>query len=209
MPANATYEQAGAVGVAAVTALQGLRDKGGLQAGQRVLINGAAGGVGTFAVQIARAMGAEVTGVCSTANVELVRSLGAGHVVDYTREDFTLGGGRYDVLLDNAGNRSWRDCKRVLAERGVLVTVGAPKDGKVLGGMGNRLGVRLASTGSGQRVAMFIAKMNRDDLEALRDLIEAGKVTPVIDRTYELSEVAQAFDQLATRHARAKIVVRI
>lgn len=209
MPANITFEQAAAVPVAAITALQGLRDKGGLQPGQRVLVNGASGGVGTFAVQIAKALGAEVTGVCSTGNVDLVRSLGADHVVDYTREDFTRTGRRYDLLLDVAGSRSWSECKRVLEPEATLVIVGAPKGTRLLGPLSHILGLRLASTGSSRTVVFFIARLNRADLDVLRELIEAGKVTPFVDRTYPLSDTADAFRYLGEGHARGKVVVTL
>lgn len=207
-PDNVTPEQAAAVPVAGLTALQGLRDHGRLQPGQRVLINGASGGVGTFAVQIARALGAEVTGVCSTRNVELVRSLGAGHVVDYTREDFTRSDRRYDLVLDVAGSRSWSEYRRVLAPRANLV-VGGPKSNRLLGPLGHVLGTRLAAVPSSRRAVFFIAKLNRPDLEALGDLLEAGAVTPVIDRRYELSEIADALRYLGEGHARGKVVVTV
>jgi NADPH:quinone reductase-like Zn-dependent oxidoreductase len=208
-PANVTLEQAAAVPVAAITALQGLRDKGGLRPGQSVLVNGASGGVGTFAVQIAKALGAEVTGVCSTGNVELVRSLGADHVVDYTKEDFTRSGLRYDLLLDVAGSRSWSACKRVLEPRATLVVVGAPKGGRLLGPLSHVTGLRLASLGSSRKVVFFIARLNRTDLSVLRELMEAGKVTPFVERTYALSETAEAFRYLGEGHARGKVVVTL
>jgi len=208
-PANVTFEQAAAVPVAAITALQGLRDKGGLQPGQRVLVNGASGGVGTFAVQIAKALGAEVTGVCSTGNVDLVRSLGADHVVDYTREDFTRSGRRYDVLLDIAGSRSWPECRRVLEPKATLVIVGAPKGTRLLGPLSHIVRLRAASIGSGRKVVFFIAKLNRPDLDVLRELIEAGKVTPFVDRTYPLRDTADAFRYLGEGHARGKVVVTL
>ena len=209
MPANVTFEQAGTVGVAAITALQGLRDKGRVQTGQRVLINGASGGVGTFAVQIAKALGAEVTGVCRTGNVELVRSLGADHVIDYTLEDFTRSGERYDVLLDNAGSRPWSECRGVLTDRGTYVSVGGPKGGWLLGGADRLLKAKLASIRATQTVAPFIAKPNGDDMRAVAELMESGKVAPVIDRRYELGRIAEAFDYLAQWHARAKIAIAV
>ena len=208
-PSGLTFEQAAAVPLAALTALQGLRDKGRVQAGQKVLINGASGGVGTFAVQIAKALGAEVTGVTSTQNVDLVRSLGADHVVDYTRGDFTRSGKRYDVLLDNAGGRSWSDVKRVLVEKGILVRVGGPKGGPILGAVKHLLVMKVASIGSSQTVALFLAKPNRDDLLVLRDLVEEEKLRPAIDRTYELKEVPEALEYLGTKHARAKVVISV
>jgi len=208
-PANVTMEEAAAVPVAALTALQGLRDKGQVRPGQKVLINGASGGVGTFAVQIAKALGAEVTAVCSTRNVDLARSLGADHVVDYTREDFTRGGRRYDLILDIAGNRSWSAFRRVLAPRARLVIVGAKKGGGLLGPLKHVIRVRLAALPSRRKVTFFIAKTNRADLMILRDLLAAGKVKPVVDRRYPLREVADAFRYLGEGHARGKIVVTL
>jgi NADPH:quinone reductase-like Zn-dependent oxidoreductase len=208
-PANVTFEQAGTVGVAGITALQALRDKARLQAGQKVLINGASGGVGTFAVQIAKAVGAEVTGVCSTRNVELVRSLGADRVVDYTREDFMQDGKRYDVILDNAGGRPLSDFKRALTGDGIYVSVGGQKGGWLLGPASRLIKTRLASIGASQTITPFMAKPNRADMEALAELLETGKVTPAIDRRYELSEIAAALDYLGGRHARAKIVIAV
>jgi NADPH:quinone reductase-like Zn-dependent oxidoreductase len=208
-PANLTFEQAAAVGVAGLTALQGLRDKGQLQPGQKVLINGASGGVGTFAVQIAKAFGAEVTGVCSPGNVELVRSLGADHVIDYTREDFTRNDQRYDLLLDVAGSGPWSAYRRVLAPRATLVIVGAPKGSPLLGPLSRIVKLRLAGVLSRRKVTFFIAKFNRPDLEVLRELLEAGTVTPAIDRRYELAEIADALRYLGEGHARAKVVVSL
>jgi NADPH:quinone reductase-like Zn-dependent oxidoreductase len=209
-PANLTFEEAAAVPVAAITALQGLRDKGQLQAGQKVLITGASGGVGTFAVQIAKALGAEVTAVCRTSNVELVRSLGADHVVDYTREDFTRSDRRYDLMLDVAATRSWSECKRLLTPKGILVVVGAKNGkGRLLGPLAHVARVRLASVRSSQKVVFFIAKLNKEDLAVLRELIEAGKVRPVIDRRYSFGEVADALAYMGEGHARGKIVVTI
>jgi NADPH:quinone reductase-like Zn-dependent oxidoreductase len=188
-PANVTFEQAAAVPVAAISALQGLRDKGQIQSGQKVLINGASGGVGTFAVQIAKSFGAEVTGVCSTRNVETARSIGADHVIDYTEQDFTQSGHRYDLMLDIAGSRSWSDCSRVLDDKAILVVVGGPKKGRWIGPLGQALKLRLGSVADSRRVvAPFLAKMNKEDLVALRELLEAGTVTPVIDKRYELSD---------------------
>ena len=207
-PPNVTFEEAAAVPVAAITALQGLRDKGKLEQGQRVLINGASGGVGTFAVQIAKALGAEVTAVCSTGNVEQARALGADQVIDYTQEDFTRGGARYDVLLDVTGTRSWGDYRRVLKPNARHVIVGAPKGTRLLGPLSHVIKLRLGSIGSGRKVSFFVAKLNRADLEVLNELIEAGKVTPAIDRQYDLSEAADAFRYLGEGHAKAKIGVR-
>jgi NADPH:quinone reductase-like Zn-dependent oxidoreductase len=208
-PENVAFEQAGAVGVAGVTALQGLRDRGRLQAGQKVLVNGASGGVGTFAVQIAKAQGAEVTGVCSTGNVELVRSLGADRVLDYTREDFTRAGDRYDLVFDCVGRKSWSELRRSLVDDGIVVLVGAPKAGRLLGGVGHAVRTRLASIGSRENATMFLAKPNREDLAVLAGLMESGKVVPVVDRCYDLTETAPAFEHLATWHARGKVVVTI
>jgi NADPH:quinone reductase-like Zn-dependent oxidoreductase len=208
-PARLTFEEAAAVPTSALTALQGLRDKGQVQPGQKVLINGASGGVGTFAVQIAKMLGAEVTAVCSTRNVDLVRSLGADHVVDYTREDFTRSDERYDVLFDNAGSRSWRECKRVLSPKASVVLVGGQMGNRVLGPVGHLVRMRLAALGSGRKVIFFVAKFNKPDMETLRELLEAGKVTPVIARRYALSEVADAFRYMGEGHAQGKIVVTV
>ena len=208
-PGNVTFEEAAAVPIAAVTALQGLRDKGRIQAGKKVLINGASGGVGTFAVQIAKSFGAEVTGVCSTRNVELVRSLGADHVVDYTSEDFTRSGERYDLLLDIAGSRSWSECKRVLEPRATLVIVGAPKGNRVIGPLGHIVAMRLASVRSSQKAVFFVAKLTKADLAVLRELLEAGTVRSFVDRRYDLTEIADAFRYMGDGHARGKIAVTV
>jgi NADPH:quinone reductase-like Zn-dependent oxidoreductase len=208
-PANVTFEQAAAVPVAALTALQGLRDKGQLQRGQKVLINGASGGVGTFAIQIAKALGADVTGVCSTRNVELARSLGADHVIDYTREDFTRSDRRYDLMLDIAGSRSWSECKRVLNPLATLVMIGAPKGNRLLGPLSHIVKVRLAAVRGSRKVVFFIAKFNKADLAVLRELLEARTVTPVIDRRYALSEIADALRYIGEGHAQGKIVVNV
>jgi NADPH:quinone reductase-like Zn-dependent oxidoreductase len=209
-PANVTFEQAGALAVAAISALQGLRDKGQIQSGQKVLINGASGGVGTFAVQIAKSFGAEVTGVCSTRNVEIVRSIGADHVIDYTQEDFTRSEQRHDLMLDVAGNRSWSDCKRVLAEKATLVVVGGPKTNRLIGPLSQALKLRLRSLGGSRRVvAPFLAKINKEDLLVLQKLLEAGTVTPVIDRQYELSEAPEALRYLGAGHAQGKVVITV
>src|SRR2546426_3577334 len=210
-PANLTAEQAAAVPVAALTALQALRDHGRVQPGQRVLINGASGGVGSFAVQIAKAFGAHVSAVCSPRNVETARGLGADMVIDYTREDFTRSGETYDLMLDIAGNRSWSECQRVLAPTAVLVAVGGSAH-TVWGGnrtLRHLLGVRLASIRGTRKLAMFIAKLNKTDLLILQKLIEEGKVTPVIDRRYELSQVPDALTYMGEGHAQGKIVVRV
>lgn len=209
-PAGATFEQAGSVAVAAISALQSLRDKGRIQAGQKVLINGASGGVGTFAVQIAKSFGAEVTGVCSTRNVDTVRSIGADHVIDYTQEDFTQGPKRYDLMLDIAGSRSWSDCKRVLNDKATLVVVGGPKGNRWIGPLSQAFKLRLGSIGGSRRVvAPFLAKINKADLLVLQKLLEAGTVTPVIDRQYSLSEAPEAFRYLGDGHARGKVVVTV
>ena len=208
-PSNLTFEEAAAVPVAAITALQGLRDKGALERGQRVLVNGASGGVGTFAVQIAKALGAEVTGVCSTGNVELVRSLGADQVVDYTREDFTRSGKHYDLLLDNAGSRSFSACRRVLRSDGRLVVVGGPKSSKLLGPLTHMAATLAASKIRRQKAVAFLAKLNKEDLRVLTELLEAGTVKPVIDRTYEFTEIADALRYLGEGHAKGKIVVTV
>ncbi len=206
-PARLTFEQAAAVPMAALTALQALRDLGQIQSGQRVLINGASGGVGTFAVQIAKSFGAEVTGVCSTPNVELVRSIGADQVVDYTKEDFTRSDRRYDLMVDVAGSRSWSACRRVLNPQATLVIVGAPKGNRLIGPLGRIAKVRLAALRSSQKVVFFIAKFNKSDMVVLQELLESGTVTPVVDRHYELSEIADALRYLGEGHARAKVVV--
>jgi NADPH:quinone reductase-like Zn-dependent oxidoreductase len=208
-PANVTFEEAAAVPVAAMTALQGLRDKGELQPGQKVLINGASGGVGTFAVQIAKALGAEVTGVCSTGKVDLDRSLGADHVVDYTQEDFTRTDERYDLMLDVAGSRSWSACKRVLKPDATLVLVGGPKANRMFGPLGHVIRLRLGGLLARRNVTFFIAKLTKEDMVVLRELLEAGKVKPVVERRYELSEIADALRYLGEGHARAKIVITI
>jgi NADPH:quinone reductase-like Zn-dependent oxidoreductase len=207
-PANLTFEQAAAVPMAALTALQALRDKGRLQSGQRVLVNGASGGVGTFAVQIAKSLGAEVTGVCSPRNVEMVRSLGAAHVIDYTREDFTRGRQRYDLMLDNVGNRSLLECRRVLAARATYISNGGSK-GRWLGPVAHLLASLILSPFVSQKVISLLEKPNREDLHLLKGLIETGKIAPVIDRTYRLNEVSEALRYLKEGHARGKVVVTI
>jgi NADPH:quinone reductase-like Zn-dependent oxidoreductase len=208
-PANVTFEEAAAVPVAALTALQGLRDKAQLQPGQSVLVNGASGGVGTFAVQVAKALGAEVTAVCSPRNVDQARSLGADHVVDYTREDFTRSGRLYDVLFDVAGSRSWRACKRVLEPEGILVMAGAPKGNRWIAPLDHIARVRLASIPSSQKYAFFVAKLDVADLGVLRELIETGKVTPAVEKRYELSEVGDAIAYMGEGHARGKLVITV
>jgi NADPH:quinone reductase-like Zn-dependent oxidoreductase len=204
-PESVSFDQAAAVPIAGLTALQGLRDKGHLQPGQNVLINGAAGGVGTFAVQIAKSFGANVTGVCSTKNVELVRSLGADRVIDYTRDDFTHDSQRFDLLLDNVGNRTLSAMRRVLSPNGKCVIAGAPKE---LWAVFTRLCKAVAwSPFMRQKFTFFIAKMNRDDLMTLCGLINAGRITPVIDRRYPLTETADAIAYVEEGHAPAKVVI--
>ena len=204
-PASLSFTEAAAVPVAANTALQGLRDVGKLQAGQRVLINGASGGVGTFAVQIAKALGAEVTAVCSTRNVELVRSLGADHVVDYSRDDFTRSGKRFDVIFDLAGSRSLSSCRRVLTEKGTLVLSGG--GGRLFGPLGRILRAVMLSPFVSQSLRPFISTPNVENLLTLKGLIEGGKVAPSIETTYRLEETAAAVGHFLDRHARAKIVI--
>lgn len=208
-PANLTFEQAAAVPMGGLTSLQALRDKGGIRPGHKVIINGSSGGVGTFAVPIAKSFGAEVTAVCSTRNVELVRSIGADHVIDYTVEDFTRGERRYDLMLDNVGNHSVTACRRVLTPKGVRVaTFGSPEH-KWLGPLAAMARMMVVSLFVGQKMTTFSAKALGADLETLRELIEEGVVTPVIDRTYPLADTAEAMDYLDEGHARGKIVVTI
>jgi len=208
-PAGLTFEQAAAMPMAATTALQGLRDRGQLKAGQTVLINGAAGGVGTFAVQIAKAFGAHLTAECSTRNVDMVRSIGADEVVDYTREDFTKGGQPYDLILDVAASRPLSECRRVLASNGTLVLVGAP-DGRRMGPIVARiLAMIVLSRFASQKLLPFLAKNSKEDLMFLKELVEAGRIRPVIDRTYPLSETAAAIRYLEEGHARGKIVITV
>ncbi len=208
-PANVTFEQAAAVPIAALTSLQGLRDKGQVQPGHKVLINGAAGGVGTFAVQIAKSLGAEVTGVCSTRNVAMVRSIGADHVIDYTQEDFTQGARRYDLIFDAVGNHSLSENRRVLGPKAALVLVGAP-EGNWLGPLLPSLKALVMSRFVSQRLAPLVGRVrNKEDLITLQGLLEAGKVTPVIDRTYPLNEVPEAIRYLEAGHARGKVVITL
>jgi NADPH:quinone reductase-like Zn-dependent oxidoreductase len=206
-PHHVTFEQAASAPVAALTALQGLRDKGKIQGGQKVLINGAAGGVGTFAVQIAKWLGADVTGVCSTRNVDMVRSIGADRVIDYTREDFTKRGERYDLILECVGNLSVSACRRVLNRNGIYVGVGAPH-GRWISPLPFVIKLLLLSRLS-RNVVLFIAKRNKGDLTIIGDLMESGKVTPVIDRRYGLREVPQAIRYLEEGHARGKVVITL
>jgi len=206
-PANISFEEAGGAATAAITALQGLRDHGRLQAGQKVLINGASGGVGTFAVQIAKALDAEVTAVCSTGNVKLIRSLGADHVIDYTREDFTRNGERYDLLLDIAGSRSWREYRRVLKSHGTLVVIGGPKSNRIIGPLGHIIKLRIAAFRASQKVIFFVAKFNRNDFMILKEMFENGKIRTVVERVYPLERICEAMHHLGTGHAKGKIVV--
>jgi NADPH:quinone reductase-like Zn-dependent oxidoreductase len=210
-PANLTFEQAAAMPLAGNTALQALRDAGRVQQGQQVLVNGASGGVGTFAVQIAKSFGAEVTGVCSTRNVDLARSIGAGHVIDYTREDFAQNGRRYDVVLDLVGNRSLSDYRRALTPTGTLVLSGGGvfDGGSLVGPMGLMIRGQVLSRFVRQRLVIFMATQSREDLATLRELAESGEVSPVIDRTYPLSETPEAIRYLETEHARAKVVITV
>ena len=210
-PANITFEQAASVPIAAITALQGLRDKGKIQPGQKVLINGASGGVGTFAVQIAKSFGADVTGVCSTRNLDMVRSLGADHVIDYTKEDFTKNGRRYDLILDNVGTQQLSGFRRVLNPNGILVMIGGggPNDGGLIGPLGRPVKALLLSPFISQKMGMLMAELNKKDLTILGDLMQSGKVTPVIDRTYPLSQIAEAIRYLEQGHARGKVVITV
>jgi len=208
-PANLSFEEAAAVPIAALTALQGLRDHASLRPGQRVLVNGAAGGVGTFALQIATALGAEADAVCSTRNAEQSRELGARRVFDYTRDDFARSGERYDVLFDSAGSRSWSSMRRVLAPDGTVVLVGGPRRNRMLGPLGHIVRVKLASTIGGRKAAFFVAKPSRDDLATLCDLIEARGVKPVIEKGYPLARIGEAMGEMSDGHARAKIVVAV
>lgn len=207
-PERITFEEAAAVPCAALTALEALRDAGRLRTGQKVLINGASGGVGTFAVQIAKALGANVTAVCSTRSVEMVRSLGADHVVDRTREDFTRSGQRYDLMLDIAADRSLSDCMRVLTPNGSLVFVGAP-DGRWIAPLTRLLKALILLPFVRQRLVPFLTKGGKDNLIVLKELIDAGKITPVIDRTYPLSKAAQAIRYVEERHAQGKVVITV
>jgi len=211
-PANMTFEQAAAVPVAAITALQGLRDKGKIQPGQKVLVNGASGGVGTFAVQIAKSFGTEVTGVCSTHNVDLVRSIGADHVIDYTKEDFTKADQRYDLIYDLVGNHTFSERRRILNQNGICVMAG-------VGGAGWHDGIAMRLAGElnayvrsrfvSQKFIAYIAQFNKQDMTLLADLMQSGKITPVIDRTYKLNQTADALRYLEQGHARGKVVINL
>jgi NADPH:quinone reductase-like Zn-dependent oxidoreductase len=208
-PANLSFQQAAAVAISGLTALQGVRDHGRVEAGQKVLIIGASGGVGSYAVQLAKAFGAEVTAVCSSTKVDLVRSLGAHHIIDYTRDDFANGQQRYDVILDIGGSSSLSRLRSALAPKGTLVIMGGESDGRWLGGTDRQVRAMLLSPFTSQRLGTFICKENHEDMLVLKELIEAGKVTPAIDRTYPLSEVPKAVRYLEEGRARGKVVITI
>jgi NADPH:quinone reductase-like Zn-dependent oxidoreductase len=208
-PENVTFAQAASVPVAAFTALQGLSDKGHLQPAQKVLINGAAGGVGTLAVQIARSFGADVTGVCSTKNVDMVRSIGADHIIDYTQVDFTRSGQQYDLLFDLVGNHSLSACRRVLRRRGILIMAGGSAGRWMIGTLARSIQALVLSWSGNQKLLGILAKASNADLVIMHDLMKTGKVTPVIDRSYSLSEVPQAIRYLEEGHARGKVVITL
>jgi NADPH:quinone reductase-like Zn-dependent oxidoreductase len=208
-PANLTFEQAAVVAISGLPALQGLRDHGKVRPGQKVLIIGASGGVGTYAVQLAKPFGAEVTGVCSTTKADLVRSIGADHVIDYTHDDFAEGGQRYDVILDIGGNASLSRLRRTLTPKGTLVIIGGETDGRWLGGTDRQLRALVLSRFVGQKLGTFVSRENHEDMIVLKELIEAGKVTPIIDRTYPLSEAPEAIRYLEQGHARGKVVITV
>jgi NADPH:quinone reductase-like Zn-dependent oxidoreductase len=208
-PENLTFEQAAAFPVAGFTALQAVRDRGEVRPGQKALINGASGGVGTFAVQIAKSFGAEVTGVCSTRNVDMVRSIGADHVIDYTKEDFTQSEQRYDFILDNVANHSLSDLRRALTPRGTLVPNNGTTGGRWIGPVGRLVMAFVISPFVSQRLRPFVSEGKNEDLVTLKELIEAGKVTPVIDRTYPLSAVPEAIGYVGEGHARGKVVITV
>ena len=210
-PPNVSFEDAAAVNIAGITALQAVRDKGKIQAGQKVLINGASGGVGTFAVQIAKSFGADVTGVCSTRNVHLVKSLGADQVIDYSKEDFTKSADRYDVMLDNVGNHSLSECRGVLTPKGkyVLIGGGGAGDQGFLGGLGKALWAMVFSKFVNQQMGMMMADANHNDLTVLAEMMQSGKLKPVIDRTYKLDQVSDAIRYVEQGHARGKVVITV
>jgi NADPH:quinone reductase-like Zn-dependent oxidoreductase len=210
-PANISFEQAASVNIAGITALQAVRDKGKVQRGQKVLINGASGGVGTFAVQIAKSFGADVTGVCSTRNVDLVRSLGADHVIDYTKEDFTKGDQRYDVILDNVGTQPLSGFRRVLMPKGIYVMIGGggPNDSRWIGPFGRVISTVILSPFMSQKMGMMMADANQKDLTILADMMQSGRMKPVIDRTYKLSELPDAIRYLEQGHARGKVIITV
>src|SRR5256885_16438235 len=211
-PSDITFEQAGSVGIAGVTALQGLRDKGHIQAGQKVLINGASGGVGTFAVQIAKAFGADVTAVCGTRNVDLVKSIGADRVIDYTKEDFTKTDQRYDMIYDLVGNHSFSERRNILKPNGICVLAGVGGAGLHPGMWGRVLGnfaTAFKSKFTSKKFVFYIAKLTKDDLNVLRDLMQSGKVSPVIDRTYKIGETQAAVRYMEEGHAHGKVVITL
>jgi NADPH:quinone reductase-like Zn-dependent oxidoreductase len=208
-PVNLTFRQAAAVGISGTTALQALRDHAHVQAGQSVLIVGASGGVGSYAVQLAKAFGAEVTAVCSTSKVEMVRSLGADHVIDYAHADFAASGRRYDAILDIGGNASLARLRRALAPHGTLVIAGGETAGRWLGGNDRQVRALVLSRFVGQTLTTFVAKENHEDLLVLKELIEAGKLTPAIDRAFPLAEAGQAISYLLDGHVRGKVVITV
>jgi NADPH:quinone reductase-like Zn-dependent oxidoreductase len=208
-PANLSLEQAAVVAISGLTALQAVRDHGRVESGQKVLVIGASGGVGTYAVQLAKAFGAEVTGVCSTTKVDIVRSIGADHVIDYTRDDFAAGEQRYDVILDIGGNSSLSRLRRALTRKGTLVIAGGETDGRWLGGSDRQVRALLLSPFVGQKLGTFVSRENHEDMIVLKELIEAGKLTPVIDRTYPLSDVPEAIRYMREGRARGKLVITV
>lgn len=208
-PANLTFEQSSAVPTSATTALQALRDRGNVQAGQKVLIIGASGGVGTYAVQIARSFGADVTGVCSTRNLDMVRSIVAGHVIDYTQEDFSKAGQQYDVIVDTAGNRALTHLRCALKPEGTLVLVGGEGKGRVLGGAGRQIRAMALSPFVRQQIRPLLAIMRREDVVVLQGMLDAGTVKPVIDRTYPLSEIREAMRYQQAGHTQGKVVITV
>lgn len=209
MPANASFEQAAAIPIAGLTALQALRDKGQVKPGQNVLVNGASGGVGTFAVQIAKAFGARVTGVCSTSKVNLVRSLGADRIIDYTRDDLSLKRQQFDLIFDCVGNLSISDCRRALDPRGMYIGIGARPGSLVVGPLPRIIRVFIASRFGSPKVALFLARVKQADLDALRKLIESGRITPVVDRSFPFEKTADAFVYLHDGHPGGKVVVTL
>ena len=208
-PENLTFEQAASVPMAGLVALQALRDQGNVHAGQTVLINGASGGIGTFAVQIAKSLGAEVTGVCSTRNVDMVQSIGADHIIDYTQEDFTRSGQRYDFILDNVANHSLSDLRRAVTPTGALVPNGGGFDNRWFASGGRVLRANVLKRSVDHRLRPFLLSPKLEDLVVLKELIEAGKITPVIDRTYPLSETPQAISHVGEGHARGKVAITV
>jgi NADPH:quinone reductase-like Zn-dependent oxidoreductase len=209
MPANLTFEQAATIPMAGLVALQAIRDHGAVGSGSKVLINGASGGIGTLAVQIAKALGAEVSAVVSTPNVELLRSLGADHVIDYTKTDFTVAGTRYDVILDNVSNHSLTRLRRVLAPKGVLIPNGGNFGNRWFASAGRLVRGAILFRLGGQKLGNFLVSTNHADLAALKDLIEAGKVQPVVERTYPLRQAPEALDRIGAGHARGKVVITV